>query len=189
MEQLRSHIWLMASSYMDIWGNICTLPHILGSLSSYMTLQLLHSEFPYIWGKTDFLFYQCSSWRSRNDSDDSRDFTNGDRGSLVTAVIEDAIPLCSYCRQRRSFRNSSMCSGCSSSRIIGSRQKQSNRPQRERQLDHSRRLQPQWVQPHTVEKLVLSIRDSIRQKGGRRTINYQSDGKLTFFRQPWCFVC
>ncbi len=27
-----------------------------------MTLQLLHSEFPYIWGKFDFLFYQCTSW-------------------------------------------------------------------------------------------------------------------------------
>ncbi len=26
-----------------------------------MTLQLLHSEFPYIWGKFDFLFYQCGS--------------------------------------------------------------------------------------------------------------------------------
>ncbi len=26
----------------------------------YMTLQLLHSEFPYIWGKFDYLFYQCS---------------------------------------------------------------------------------------------------------------------------------
>ena len=25
-----------------------------------MTLQLLHSEFPYIWGKFDFLFYQCN---------------------------------------------------------------------------------------------------------------------------------
>ncbi len=23
------------------------------------TLQLLHSEFPYIWGNFDFLFYQC----------------------------------------------------------------------------------------------------------------------------------
>ncbi len=23
-------------------------------------LQLLHSEFPYIWGKFDYLFYQCS---------------------------------------------------------------------------------------------------------------------------------
>jgi hypothetical protein len=28
---------------------------ILGSPSSYMTLQLLHSEFPYIGGKLDFL--------------------------------------------------------------------------------------------------------------------------------------
>jgi hypothetical protein len=26
---------------------------------SHMTLQLLHSEFPYIWEKFDFLFYQC----------------------------------------------------------------------------------------------------------------------------------
>ncbi len=25
-----------------------------------MTLQLLHPEFPYIWGKFDFLFYQCA---------------------------------------------------------------------------------------------------------------------------------
>jgi hypothetical protein len=29
-------------------GNICAFPHLLGSPSSYMTLQLLHSEFPYI---------------------------------------------------------------------------------------------------------------------------------------------
>ncbi len=32
-----------------------------------MTLQLLHSEFPYIWWKFDFIFYQCMSclcsWR------------------------------------------------------------------------------------------------------------------------------
>jgi hypothetical protein len=28
-----------------------------------MTLQLLHSEFPYIWGKLDFLFYQCTLLR------------------------------------------------------------------------------------------------------------------------------
>jgi hypothetical protein len=25
-----------------------------------MTLQLLNSEFPYIWGKFDFLFYLCT---------------------------------------------------------------------------------------------------------------------------------
>jgi hypothetical protein len=30
--------------------NICALPHILGSPSSYMTLHLIPSEFPYIWG-------------------------------------------------------------------------------------------------------------------------------------------
>ncbi len=37
-----------ASSYMT---KICVFPHILGSPSSYMTLQLLPSKFPYIWGK------------------------------------------------------------------------------------------------------------------------------------------
>jgi hypothetical protein len=26
-----------------------------------MTFQLLHSEFPYIWGNFDFLFYQCAA--------------------------------------------------------------------------------------------------------------------------------
>ncbi len=45
----------VAKSYMTngllnphIWGNICAFPHILVSPSSYMPLQLLHSEFPYI---------------------------------------------------------------------------------------------------------------------------------------------
>ncbi len=41
-----------------IWGKICSFPHILGSPSSYK-MQLLHSEFPFIWGKFCFLFYQC----------------------------------------------------------------------------------------------------------------------------------
>ncbi len=31
-----------------IWLNICAFPHILGSHSSFMTLQLLPSEFPYM---------------------------------------------------------------------------------------------------------------------------------------------
>ncbi len=43
----------VAKSYMTngllihIWGNVCAFPHILGSPSSYRTLQLLHSKFPY----------------------------------------------------------------------------------------------------------------------------------------------
>ncbi len=52
IKQCQSHIWL----------NICAFPHMLGSPSSYnMTLQLLHSEFPYIWEKFDFIFYQWQS--------------------------------------------------------------------------------------------------------------------------------
>jgi hypothetical protein len=47
IEQLQSHIW----------GNICAFPHILGSPSSYVTLQLLHSEFPYIYGENFILFF------------------------------------------------------------------------------------------------------------------------------------
>ncbi len=48
-ERLQSHIWLTASSNMTKYLRI----------SSNMTLQLLPSEFPYIWGKFIFLFYQC----------------------------------------------------------------------------------------------------------------------------------
>ncbi len=43
-----------------IWLNICAFPHILGSPSSYMTLQPLPSEYPNIWGKFLFLFSQCT---------------------------------------------------------------------------------------------------------------------------------
>ncbi len=46
-------------THICVWFNICAFPHILGSPSSYMSLQLLHSEFPCIWGKFGFLFYQC----------------------------------------------------------------------------------------------------------------------------------
>ncbi len=56
----------VAKSYMTngllIYGKIFAhflIYEDLGSPSSYMTLQLLHSEFPYI-GKFDFLFYQCT---------------------------------------------------------------------------------------------------------------------------------
>ncbi len=43
----------VAKSYLTIrppriWGNICAFPHLLGIPFSYKTLQLLHSEFPYI---------------------------------------------------------------------------------------------------------------------------------------------
>ncbi len=56
VEQLQSHIY---KEGLPIWGNAQIVPHIWGGRKSYMTLQLLHSEFPYIWGKYDFLFYQC----------------------------------------------------------------------------------------------------------------------------------
>ncbi len=46
----------MTNKPPHIWLNICAFPHILGSPSSYMTLQHLHSKFPYISGKLDFLF-------------------------------------------------------------------------------------------------------------------------------------
>ncbi len=58
MDWLQSHIWLSASSY-TVWLNICAFPHILGSPSSYMTLQPITSEFPHILEKFLFLVYQC----------------------------------------------------------------------------------------------------------------------------------
>ncbi len=58
----------VAKSYMTngpphIWGNICAFPHILGSSSSYMTVQLLYSEFPYIWGNFDFFSVKSEAAR------------------------------------------------------------------------------------------------------------------------------
>ncbi len=57
-ELLQSHIWLTASSNMTKYLLISSFC-ILGSPSSYMTLQPLRSKFPYIWGKFNILFYQC----------------------------------------------------------------------------------------------------------------------------------
>ncbi len=55
-ERLLSQIWLTASSYMTKYLRISSSTR---NPSSYMTLQPLPSEFPYIWGKFLFLFYQC----------------------------------------------------------------------------------------------------------------------------------
>ncbi len=57
-ERLQSHMWLTASSNMTKYLRISSYC-ILGSPSSYMTLQPLRSKFPYIWGKINFLFYHC----------------------------------------------------------------------------------------------------------------------------------
>ncbi len=42
----------------NIWGNAQIFSHIWGGRLLYMTLQLVPSEFPYIWEKFYFLFYQ-----------------------------------------------------------------------------------------------------------------------------------
>ena len=39
----------------------------LASPSSYITLQLLHSEFPYIWGKNLFSFLSVQGWANRDE--------------------------------------------------------------------------------------------------------------------------
>ncbi len=64
MEQLQSHTVYeegLPNMYMRKCANIS--PYMRMPLVIYcidMTLQLVHSEFPYIWGKFDFLFYQWS---------------------------------------------------------------------------------------------------------------------------------
>jgi hypothetical protein len=44
----KSHMTNGLLIYGEIFTHFFKFPHILGSPSSYMTLQLLHSEFPYI---------------------------------------------------------------------------------------------------------------------------------------------
>ncbi len=87
MEQLQSHIWLTASSYMAKYLRISSY---IRSPSSYMTLQLLHSEFPYIWGIW-FSFYQCTvpgthTWR------DLTCCPQGCRASLTNSCSSLASP-------------------------------------------------------------------------------------------------
>ncbi len=58
VEQLQSHIRGRASEYRRKCANIS--PYMRRPFcQSFMTLQLLHSEFPYILGKFYFRFYQC----------------------------------------------------------------------------------------------------------------------------------
>ncbi len=60
IQQLQSHKWLPASSYMMKYN--CAFPHILGSPpSSFRTLQLLHSAFPYIY-EENFIFFFISAF-------------------------------------------------------------------------------------------------------------------------------
>jgi len=50
--------------YKEIQSGAVTKSYMRkGFLIHMMTLQLLHSEFPYIWGKFYFLFYQCTHRR------------------------------------------------------------------------------------------------------------------------------
>jgi hypothetical protein len=46
-----------------IWLNICDFPHILGSPSSYRTLQLLHSDFRYAYEENLFFFISVQRQR------------------------------------------------------------------------------------------------------------------------------
>ncbi len=56
LEQLQSHIWLTASSYIGKYLRISSYirkPFLIYYFATAPT------EFLYIWGKFDFLFYQC----------------------------------------------------------------------------------------------------------------------------------
>ncbi len=57
-ERLQSHIWGRVS--YNIWGNAQIFSHIWRGRYSEMILQPLPSEFPYVWGKFNFLFSQCN---------------------------------------------------------------------------------------------------------------------------------
>ncbi len=58
--KLSSYIRKFICNQSHIWLNIWAFPHLLGAPSSYMALQPIPSEFPYIWWKFCFLFYQCT---------------------------------------------------------------------------------------------------------------------------------
>jgi hypothetical protein len=58
----------MTNGLLILMGNNCAFSHILGSPSSCMTLQLLHSEFPHIYEKKCIFFFISESANSCADS-------------------------------------------------------------------------------------------------------------------------
>ncbi len=65
-DRLQSHIW--RRELPNIWAfmrKCANINQIWGVRQSYMTLQPIPSEFPYIWGKFSFLFYQCAVKKCR----------------------------------------------------------------------------------------------------------------------------
>ncbi len=62
-DQLQCHT-VYEEGLSNIWGNAETFNQIWGGRQSYMTLQLLYSEFPYILEKNLFSFYQCTVTQS-----------------------------------------------------------------------------------------------------------------------------
>jgi hypothetical protein len=53
------HFKKRTENFPNIWGHAQIFSHIWGSRQLYITLQLLPSEFSYIWRKFYFIFYQC----------------------------------------------------------------------------------------------------------------------------------
>ncbi len=60
MEQLQKSYMSNGLLNPHIWLNICAFPYILGSPSSYLTLQLLYSEFPYTVYEENLIFFFIS---------------------------------------------------------------------------------------------------------------------------------
>ncbi len=95
VEQLQSHIQYMRKGFLIYEEMRKYFPIYEEAVChTYMTLQLLHSEFPYIRGNFYFLFYQCASlpwehakwWDGRNRECDCREYKMLDwvRGKIHT---------------------------------------------------------------------------------------------------------
>jgi hypothetical protein len=73
--------------------NICPFPYILGSPSSYMTLNPIPSEFSYIWGQFCFLFLSMYSQLRHRVPDTMFFFGFGLRSSRQLPFLRQAVIL------------------------------------------------------------------------------------------------
>ncbi len=88
----------VAKSYMTnsllIYGEIFAHFLIYQESLPHIWLCMLHSEFPYIWGKFDFLFYQCSvddvsdKYRCRSDSGKGDSWNKKSCDNVPLVIVE-----------------------------------------------------------------------------------------------------
>jgi hypothetical protein len=78
-----------------MWLNICEFPHKLGSPSSYMTLQPILSEFPYVrYVEISVSFYQSRVQINFQSQADEKNRGGSRQKTYISGDIKDSARFC-----------------------------------------------------------------------------------------------